>query len=62
MNDNLKKWNGRAKTSFHAEEVSHEMYGNGKRVLEVDSVYKQGRNYQIQVYVEECKCTAAESQ
>ena len=31
-------------------------------VLKIDSVYKQGKNYHPQVYVEECKYTNAENQ
>ena len=31
-------------------------------MLKADSVYKLGKNYNPQVYVEECKCTNAESQ
>ena len=31
-------------------------------VLKIDSVYKQGKNYHPQVYVEECKYIDAENQ
>ena len=31
-------------------------------MLKADSVFKLGKNYNPQVYVEECKCTNAESQ
>ena len=31
-------------------------------MLKINSVYKQGKNYHAQVYVEECKYTDAESQ
>ena len=31
-------------------------------MLKIDSVYKQGKNYHPQVYVEECKYTDAENQ
>ena len=37
------------------------MYCNATTVLKIDSVYKQGKNYHPQVYVEECKYTDAES-
>ena len=33
------------------------MYCNATAVLKIDSVYKQGKNYHPQVYVEECKYT-----
>ena len=38
------------------------MYCNQMAVLKIDSVYKQGKNYHRQVYVEECKYTNAEKQ
>ena len=31
-------------------------------LLKIDSVYKQGKDYHPQVYVEECKYTDAENQ
>ena len=36
------------------------MYWNETAVLKTDSVYKQGKNYHPQIYVEECKYTDAE--
>ena len=38
------------------------MHCNATAVLKIDSVYKQGKNYHPQVYVEECKYTDAEKQ
>ena len=38
------------------------MYCNATAVLEINFIYKQGKNYYPQVYVEECKCTDAEKQ
>ena len=38
------------------------MYCNARAVLKIDSVYKQGKSYHPQVYVEECKYTNAENQ
>ena len=37
------------------------MYCNAMAVLKIDSVYKQGKNYHPQVYIEECKYTDAEN-
>ena len=37
-------------------------YCNATAVLKFDSVYKQGKNYHPQVYVEQCKYTDAEKQ
>ena len=38
------------------------MYCNATAVVKIDSVYKQGKNYHPQVYVEECKYIDAENQ
>ena len=38
------------------------MYCNATAVLKIDSVYKQGKTYHSQVYVEECRYTDAENQ
>ena len=38
------------------------MYCDAKAVLKINSVYKQGKNYHPQVYVEESKYTDAENQ
>ena len=38
------------------------MYCNAMAVLKTDSVYKQGKNYNPQTYVEECKYTDVEKQ
>ena len=38
------------------------MYCNPTTVLKVDSVYKQGKNFHPQVYVEECKYIGVEKQ
>ena len=46
VNIKLKTQKERIKTNFHGQ----------------DSVYKQGKNYHPQVYVEECKHTDAENQ
>ena len=35
---------------------------NATAVLKIDSIYKQGKNYHSQVYVEECKYAIAENQ
>ena len=38
------------------------MYCNATALLKTDSIYKQGKNYLPQVYVEECEYTNAEQQ
>ena len=57
----LKMWKERIKTNFHSQSVPYEMYCNATAVLKIDSVYKQGKNYNPQVYVKECKYTDAEN-
>ena len=54
-------WKERMKTNFHAQNVPYDMYCNATAVLNIDSVYKQGKNYYPQVYVEECKYSDAEN-
>ena len=62
VNGKLKMWKERIKTNFHGQDVPYDMYCNATAVLKIDSVYKQGKNYHPQVYVEECKYTDAEKQ
>ena len=56
----LKTWKDRIKTNFHGQDVLYDMYCNATAMVKIDSVYKQGKNYYPQVYVEECKYTDAE--
>ena len=58
----LKTWKERIKTNFHGQDVSYDMYCNATAVLKIDSIYKQGKNYHPQVYVEECEYIDAENQ
>ena len=58
----LKTWKERIKTNFHGQDVPYDMHCNATAVLKIDSVYKQGKNYHPQVYVEECKYIDAENQ
>ena len=62
INDKLKTWKERIKTNFHGQDVPYDMYCNATAVLKIDSVYKQGKNYHPQAYVEQCKYTDAEQQ
>ena len=62
VNGKLKTWKERIKTNFHGQDVPYDMYCNATAVLKIDSVYKQGKNYHPQVYVEECKYIDAENQ
>ena len=59
----LKTWKERIKTNFYGQDMhSCDMHCNVTVVLKIDSVYKQGKNYHPQVYVEECKYNDAENQ
>ena len=62
VNDKLKTLKECIKTNFHCQDVPYDMHCNATAVLRIDSVYKQGKNYHHQVYVEECKYTDAEKQ
>ena len=62
MHGKLKMWKKRIKTNFHGQDVPYDMYCNVTAVLKIDSVDKQSKNYNPQVYVKECKHTDVESQ
>ena len=51
----LKIWKECIKTNSYGQDVPYDMYCNATTVLKIGSVYKQGKNYHPQVYVEECK-------
>ena len=55
-------WKERIKTKFHGQDVPYQMHCNATAGLKIDSVYKQGKHYHPQAYVEECKYTDAENQ
>ena len=48
--------------NFHGQEVPYDLCCTTTAVLKVDSGNKQGKNYDPQVNVEDCKYTEAESQ
>ena len=58
VHDKLKMRKECIKTIFYGQDVPY-MYCNATAVLKIDSIYKQGKNYHPQVYVEECKYTNA---
>ena len=61
VNGKLKMWKEHIKTNFHGQDVPYDIYCNATGVLKVNSVYKQGKNYHPQVYVEEGKYTGTEN-
>ena len=58
----LKTWKEHIKTNFHGQDVPYNIDCNPTAVIKIDSVYKQGKNYHPQVYVEKCKYTDTENQ
>ena len=62
VNGKLKTWKELIRTNFYGQDVQYNMHCNATAVLKIDSVYKQGKNYHPQVYVEERKYTDAENQ
>ena len=61
-NGKLKTRKERIKTNFYGQDVPYDMYCSAIAVLKMDTVYKQGKNYHPQLYVEECKYIDAEKQ
>ena len=57
----LKVWRERINANFHGQDVPYDKYCNPTAVFEIDSVYKQSKNYHLQGYIEEYKYTNAES-
>ena len=49
------------KTNLHGQDYASNMYCNATAVSKIDCVYKQGKKYHPQVYVEECKYTDVEN-
>ena len=50
------------KTNFHGCIVPYDMYCTRTAILTINSVYKQGKNYHPQTYIEECIYTDVENQ
>ena len=51
----LKTWKKRINTDFHGQDIQYNVHCNATLVLKIDSIYKQGKNYHPEVYVEEFK-------
>ena len=58
----FKTWKKDIKTNFHGQVPSYGVYCNATAVLKIDSVYKQGKNYHPQIYIEEYINTDVEKQ
>ena len=57
----LKTWKKDIKTNFHGQMVPYDVYCNATAVLKIVSVYKQGKKYHPQTYIEECTYTDVEN-
>ena len=64
MHGKLKTWKDRIKANFYGQDVPCDMYCNATAVsvLNTDSVYKQSKNYHLQVYIKECQYNDAGNQ
>ena len=58
----METWTELIETNFYGQDVPYDMYCNATAVLKTDSVYKEGKNYHPQAYVEKCKYTDSEKQ
>ena len=58
----METWKKDIKTNFHGQDVPYDVYCDATTVLKIYTVYKQGKNYHPQTYVEECKYTDVEKQ
>ena len=61
-NVKLKTRKERIKTNFYGQDIPYNMYCSAIAVLKIDCVYKQGKNYHPQLYIEERKYIDAEKQ
>ena len=48
----FKTWKELIKTKFRGQDVLYDMYCNATAVLKIDLIYKQGKSYHLQTYVE----------
>ena len=55
INPKLLTWNDEIKTVFNGWGVPFDKYCNATGVLKISSVYQQGLNHYIQVFLKECK-------
>ena len=58
----MKTWKKDIKTNFHGHLPPYDVYCNATAVLKIDSVYKQGKNYHSQTYIDECIYNDVEKQ
>ena len=55
VNCKLKTWKEKITTNVHGESVPHEGRCEATAILKIDSIYSQGKNFDPQAYLEECK-------
>lgn len=54
INPKLKEWEGKIRTNLHKKKIPKESF-ECTEIIKIGSIYKQGSNYYIQTYLEECK-------
>ena len=57
INPKLITWKDDIKTKFNGWGVPYDKYCDATGVLKIGSVYKQGSNYYLQVFLKECRYT-----
>ena len=57
INPKLITWEDVIKTKFNGRGVPYNKYCDTTGVLKIGSVYRQGQNYYLQVFLKECKYT-----
>lgn len=50
----MKEWEGKIKTNFHKKKVPEDSC-ECKAIIKPAGIYRQGQNYHMQIYLEECK-------
>ena len=58
----MKTWKKDMKTNFHGRIIPYDTNCKATALLKIDSVYKWGKNYHPQTYIEECFYTDVEKQ
>ena len=55
INPKLITWKDEIKTEFNGCHIPYDKHSDATGVLKVASVYQQGSNYYLQVFLKECK-------
>ena len=55
MNPKFKMYGDKVAVQYHGKEVPYDKYCEATGILRISSVYNQGVNYWLQVYIDECR-------